>query len=99
MSHRLCGIGYTTVMDGAVVHLSCQYLAGHGADRHSWYAVEQTDIAAGLRIRVAEDLPPELRRVAQQIEAGLHDDWLELLLSVLHDRKRTKRGVAGFPRR
>lgn len=84
--------------------LECQYIKGHPSDRHSWYAVEQQDIvdaekaAADEQQRWAQMNDEVVSDLLEDIRCGKWDSFLEALLSAAHDRKRTLRGVRGFPR-
>jgi len=98
--------------DDLVVPVRCSFIKDHGAN-HSWYALmvaDETELekldaerraardlgAAGSH--EGSDLPPEILQLTFEIENGEHDDYIEILLAYLHDRKRCRRGVKGFPR-
>lgn len=78
----------------------CQFLSNHSGGC-SWEPMKVADEAAAR----AASIPLAEREVGTEtfvltvcgmIEDGELDDWLELILSTGHDRKRAKRGVRGF---
>lgn len=100
----LCGEVYTRIRPGDLepTHVLCTYIEGHKA--HSWETLRVVDEAERMELDTARldaplDAPLDVMRVVLAIETGDWDRWLELILATAHDRKRTRRGVAGFPRR
>lgn len=105
MSALLCGEPYTR--PGGETRLICQYLRGHVVPRHSWWTVEQQDLAeeaATIReiVRVAtpnmptDPTPTAVQTLLDGIVNGLYDPYLEAILAVGHNRKRARRGTIGF---
>ncbi len=104
----ICSAPYTRPLklfpnDGLVVPVPCTFLQGHGAN-HSWFALKHADDMELEKLRAARrdgetDLPPHITSLLQESENGDHDRYIEVLLAYLHDRKRCRRGVAGFARR
>lgn len=106
----MCNEPYTRPLrlfpnDGLVIPVRCTFLVDHGAN-HSWYALKISDDAALETLREEReagesDLPAHIVDFITEVEAGEHDPYIEALLAALHDRKRCRRGVAGFrsPRR
>ncbi len=83
-------------------HVRCTYIEGHEAD-HSFRTLAYTDEAEREeRLRVASvavaAAPSGVQNLVGSIEDGELDTYLELILSAAHDRKRARRGVAGFGR-
>lgn len=93
----LCGEAYTRPSPNARMAghlLTCQYLRGHRTANHSWFAVQKQDEADAITHRTVTH--PEA--IVAMIRAGWFDPNIEQLLASLHDRKRSLRGVVGFPR-
>ena len=86
-------------------NVRCTYVSGHQA-RHSWETLQAQDDQDARReaatVREAlrsADLPQAVRLVVEGLTAGRLDPYIEVILAAGHDRKRARRGVAGFPRR
>lgn len=103
---KLCGVVYERPAASVPSLLRCQYLAGHPAERHSWSTVKTSDeneqAEAVRRSQAAaakrsEASAFEAVQLLEYIEAGRFDSILEALLNAAHNRKRTLRGVRGFP--
>lgn len=96
MSALLCGAKYRRP-DGTF--LACQYLAQHPTDNHSWFAVQAQDDADREtdRAKPFDYTPAIVRNILGAIAAGDLDLYLEALLAVAHNRKRTLRNTWGFP--
>lgn len=94
-STELCGMAYAR--PGGEV-LGCQYIAGHPTERHSWFAVKEQDDHDILANIQRQQAPSDEKELLERIEAGIYDSVLEALLNAAHNRKRTIRGVRGFPR-
>lgn len=100
---ELCGKTYVRVQGDEREYLKCQYIDGHPIDRHSWYAIAEQDIVDAEKRKVEEQRQKAeagdgtVKEVLEQIEAGLWDSYIEVMLSALHDRKRALRNVRGFP--
>lgn len=78
--------------------LSCQYIANHPGERHSWSIVETQDEHEQAAAAQRYFAPTDEKELLERIEAGFYDSILEALLNAGHNRKRTLRGVRGFPR-
>jgi hypothetical protein len=99
-----CPAVYSRVLPGdqRPEHVRCTYIEGHDAG-HSFRTLELTDetereeLARASAVTVAA-APSVVQNLVGSIEDGEMDRFLELILSAAHDRKRARRGVAGFPR-
>lgn len=77
--------------DGTI--LICSYLDGHPNPNHSWFAAKvQDDYEKAEQV----DLPSDVETLVTNIQAGKADPYLEIILSVCHNRKRALRNVPGF---
>jgi hypothetical protein len=113
MRHVMCMQRYErskTTGNKHDVDLMCQYVQGHvPVGIHSWSEVLTEDerlveqeMAARLPASVTVQgatMDEVVTDVLKDVDAGLYDPYIEALLSALHDRKRTLRGVRLFPRR
>lgn len=89
----------------SVVTVRCTYLEGHPGNDHSWRTLKLQDVtdaeeAATSRLSVGHDdaTPADVQVLLDVITAGNVDPYLEAILAVAHNRKRTLRGVRGFGR-
>lgn len=104
MPAQQCPAVYDRIRPGdlAPEHIRCTYIDGHEAN-HSFRTLELTDETERDELRRASAVtvaaaPSAVQEFVGQIEDGDLDRFLELILSAAHDRKRTRRGAAGFPR-
>lgn len=104
----LCNAQYERVPlagpPGVVHILKCQYIKDHPADRHSWYAIHLQDIEdkAAYNQRVQAEVQAvagdsEVKDILDRIVLGYYDTFIEAILNAAHNRKRTVRGMRGFP--
>lgn len=101
MTAAMCPLIYDRILPDSLEpeHVRCTYIEGHNA-RCSWETLKVIDDAAREHVEEQRgDAPVELSRMLQLIEQGKYDRYLELILAVGHDRKRTRRKTFGFPRR
>jgi hypothetical protein len=100
MTTPLCGAVYTRPATTAGPHrevLTCQYLANHPVERHSWSTVKTTDEHETAAAAQRDHAVMSEKALLDNIESGYYDTILEAILNAGHNRKRTLRGVRGFP--
>lgn len=97
MSTELCGVMYERPAASVPPLLRCQYIAGHPGERHSWSTVKASDDHEAAAAAQRDHAPAFEKRLLEDIEAGHLDSILEALLNAGHNRKRTLRGLRGFP--
>src|SRR3712207_157596 len=101
------------IVAGAV-DLYCHYPAGHHVHSWSTIKIEDDRLRQEAEERLKkstisrriigeetsqERIEAEVENFCVDIEDGKFDQYLEFILSVAHDRKRTVRGARFFPRR
>lgn len=85
--------------------LFCHYLLDHPEPRHSFFTLAEVDRqqVAELRRESDGDRKPtrneveDVQCVLDWINSGDFDTVLEAILAAAHNRKRTIRGLRGFP--
>ena len=78
--------------------IRCTYLRDHPTERHSWFAVQCQD-SADREPKPRADIdygPAAIRSFLGAIARGDVDIYLEAILAITHERKRTLRGVRTF---
>ena len=100
-----CGAEYERYPTGSII--TCQYPADHVPDHiHSWTQLrDQEDRQreadakeAAQGIGCDDATPDDVKALLDAITAGNADPYLEAILAVTHNRKRTLRGTRGFRR-
>lgn len=88
----------TGVSEGDTVQ--CTYVFQHPTPRHSWESLkaqDEADVVAAMARRQVQHLPDDVKAILRAIQDGQADAYLEAILTVAHNRKRSLRGVRGFP--
>lgn len=73
--------------------LRCTFPARHGVSEHSWAGIRCADIEDAEK---TDYTPQAVQAFLDSMARGEMDDYIEAILAVGHNRKRAKRGVAGF---
>lgn len=85
--------------DGSLLY--CQYLVQHPGNRHSWETIKEADKAEMLEVDKqivrAQQGDGSVQEFLLLIASGKVDTFLEAILAVTHNRKRTIRNLRGFP--
>lgn len=84
------------------IRVRCTFLDGHPR-RHSFFGLQMQDEVELEKMTAPEepppyddDVPPDVGALLAAITAGQHDAYIEAILAVTHNRKRTLKGVRGF---
>lgn len=80
--------------------MHCQHPKGHDGEC-SWQKTKDADdaeAAASARAVERAASQEDAQTLCEDIEGGVWDEWLESLLTVLHERKRTLRGTSTYRR-
>lgn len=89
---------------GEVENVRCTYIADHAKTTHSWSTLKMQDDedqrarAAKTTSVIGDDTLGDIQVLLDNITAGNADPYLEAILAITHNRKRTLRGVRGFGR-
>lgn len=80
--------------------MSCTYPRGHEnfnalPNEHSWDVIHCADITAAAEAKV-DYTPQAVQAFLDSMARGEMDNYIEAILAVGHNRKRAKRGTAGF---
>ena len=89
----ICGVTYTRPNGN---DLACTFVRGHttGAQPdHSWFGIRCLDIAEAEKV---DYTPQAVQAFLDSMARGEMDNYIEAILAVGHNRKRAKRGTAGF---
>jgi hypothetical protein len=98
---EMCGEVYSRPYGDRVL---CTYIKDHLKQIHSWETLrvqDDADVAeekerAARGIGHDDETPEDVQVLLDNITAGRADPYLEAILAVTHNRKRTLRGTRGF---
>jgi len=76
------------------VRLYCTYVRNHSGEC-SWNVIYHRDVAAAADVKV-DYTPQAVQAFLDSMARGEMDNYIEAILAVGHNRKRAKRGTAGF---